>query len=370
MDEGQNQIKGSLPMKGTKGKKVFLLLIGLIIIVTACKAPAAKEAFSFDKIYYYGIQEDVFKIVEGLQSIPADSLSEVQREMKEKYIARFQTKTENYHFNSQDSMIINVLTIFHNYWGDVLMKRKSLKDSEKENGLLLAHYFKSNFSGQEGMPKKELRLEDLPVVLNQLLKQNGYYARIDRTGNLLDLIIWTHQSTEIYKIPISDTIINTPVVFIDSTISLGWEGYATFDNLYPGGWTGTDTLYCIKKDYDIQSEKFKVSYLTHETQHLLDAKLYSYNSAWTAEYRAKLAELSVAEKTVYDLINNFIKGSKNDARLTHPFAEYRIIENLSKEIFKQQSVTDIQKWNEISYMEINQASKILLKRNSLGLKRK
>ncbi|MFZ0454594.1 MAG: hypothetical protein WAM24_12695, partial [Ignavibacteriaceae bacterium] len=151
--------------------------------------------------------------------------------------------------------------------------------------------------------------------------------------------------------------------------TLGWEGYATFDHFYPGGWTGTDTLYCIKKGYDINSENFKVSLLTHETQHLLDKKLYSDFPRWRAEYRAKLAELSVANKTVYDLINGFIKGSENDPRLPHPFAEYKIIENLSKEIFNEKSVTDINKWENISRLKINNASRKLLKQNSIGLYR-
>jgi hypothetical protein len=186
----------------------------------------------------------------------------------------------------------------------------------------------------------------------------------------MDLIIWTKQSIETYNINIGDTIVNVPVVFIDSTITFGWEGYATFDNFYPGGWTSHDTLYCIRKDYDIESEKFRVSYLTHETQHLLDDRLYTGYTRWMAEYRAKLAELSVAEKTVYDLINAFIKGSKNDSRLTHPYAEYRLIEDLSNEVFSEKRVTDIQRWKEISYQEINNASKKILRQNSTGLKKK
>jgi len=169
---------------------------------------------------------------------------------------------------------------------------------------------------------------------------------------------------------LANTTVNVPVVFIDSTITLGWEGFATFDHFYPGGWTGTDTLYCIKNGSDINSEKFKVSLLTHETQHLLDKTLYSDFTRWRAEYRAKLAELSVANNTVYDLVNGFIKGSENDSRLPHPFAEYKIIEDLSKEIFKEKKVTDINKWKEISYLKINNASKKLLKLNSIGLKRK
>ena len=352
--------------------KTIIFSFSIVIINTffGCKHRISNEEFSFDKIYYYGIQEDVSKVVDALNSIPDDSLSADQREIKEKYLSRFQTKAEIFDFKTHDSLIINVLKIFHNYWRDVLMKKESVRESQEENGMRLVNYLKSNFFSDKPLLKKEINIENVIYYLSNILKQNGYFSRIDRTGNILDLIIWTKQSKRNYTINLADTLVNVPVVFIDSTITLGWEGYATFDNFYPGGWTSIDTLYCIKKGYDINSEKFKVSLLTHETQHLLDKKLYQDFTRWRAEYRAKLAELSVANKTVYDLINGFIRGSENDSRLPHPFAEYKIIGNLSKEIFNEKSVTDINKWKEISYLKINNASIKLLKQNSIGLNRK
>ena len=350
--------------------KTLLFLLVITFVFIQCQQRITNEAFSFDKIYYYAIQEDVAKIVNAINSIPDDSLSSDQKEIKEKYISRFQTKTEKFDFKTRDSLINNVLTIFQNYWSDVLMKKKSLRESEKENGLLMVNYFQSNFFKNGQVSENEIKVENITSILSNLLRQNGYYSRIDRTGNILDLIIWTKQSKEIYTVNLADTTVNVPVVFIDSTITLGWEGYATFDHFYPGGWTGGDTLYCIKKDYDINSEKFKVSYLTHETQHLIDFRIYSGISGWPAEYRAKLAELSVAEKTVYDLTNAFLKGHKNDSRLTHPYAEYRVIGDLSKEIFNEKLVTDTLRWKVISYLEINNASRKLLKQNSIHLKKK
>jgi hypothetical protein len=80
--------------------------------------------------------------------------------------------------------------------------------------------------------------------------------------------------------------------------------------------------------------------------------------------------LSVAEKTVYTLIDFFIIDSKNDESLTHPFAEFRVISDLSKEIFNENFVTDPQRWKTISFQEINNVSKKLLKQNSLSLTKK
>jgi len=347
--------------------KILSIFITANILFTECKQNNSGDEFSFDKIYNYGIQEDVSKIVKALNTIPDDSLSVKQKEIKENYIARFQTKTEKFDFKTQDSLIVNVLTIFHDYWIDVLMKNKSLKKSEEINGPILLNFIRSYPCEKDEVTNSK----DIYLSLSNLLRYYGYYSQIGRTGNIMDLFIWTNQSNETYPININDSMVNVHVVFIDSIITLGWEEYATFGHLYPRGWTksGSDSLYCVKKDYDVNSENFKVSFLAHEAQHLTDAKMYSGFTRWTAEYRAKLSELSMAENGVYNLINFFIQDSKNDSRLTHPYAEYRVIIDLSKEIFNENFVIDIQKWKGISYQEINKISKKLLKQNSTGLKR-
>jgi hypothetical protein len=348
--------------------KIYLALAVILFITTDCRQKIPIEKFSFDKIYYYGIQEDVLKIVESLNAIPDDSLSSAQRGIKENYVARFLAESEKFNYPTHDSLVINTLKIFHNYWSDVLMKHHSIGVSEDKYGHLLANLIKSYAVAKDDKTGNSSNSEAIPLQLSELLGHHGYYSRIERTGNIMDIILWSKQSKEIYAVNIDDTLVNVPVVYIDSTLTLGWEGYATFDHFYPGGWTGADTLYCIKKDYNIESEKFRVSYLTHETQHLLDRKFGSEVSGWMAEYRAKLAELSKAEKTVYRLLDSFIKGSKNDSRLTHPYAEFKIIGNLSQEFFREKFVTDSLRWRQISYQDINRVSGILLKQNSAELK--
>ena len=340
-----------------------MLLIVIVIVFVTCKLRYPAEEFSFEKLYSFAIQEDVKKIVESLKLVPEDSLNSDQKEIKKKYFSRFATRTEKFDYKTQDSLLINILSIFHNYWTDVLMKNKSLRKSENIYRPILMSFIKNN-AGEKGEISGS---DDFNFSLTNILLKNGYYSRVDRTGNIMDLIIWSRQSKETYSVYIADTIINASVILVDSVISFGWEGYATFDYYYPGGWTSADSLYCITKDYDLTSEKFRVSYLTHETQHLTDSKTYSGYSRWLAEYRAKLAELSVAEKTVYNLLNFFIQDSKNDSRLTHPYGEYRVISDLSMAIFKENFVTDSKRWETISFQDINNASKKLLKQNSLTL---
>lgn len=352
-------------------EKMLILLIGLGILSSlSCKRTVPDGSFSFDKIYYYAIQEDVKKIVVSINKFPEDSLTDDQKELKSKYNNRFLTHSEKITFNTNDSHLNEILTTFHNYWSEILMKESSVrKADQKYRKILIQQLTSISNSGNHKIEPDKIQF-DFRNAIRSLLKENGYFNRLDRTGNIMDLIIWTKQTEKIYDVNLEDTVLKVPVVHIDSVLSYGWEGFATFDHFYPGGWTSPDTLFCITKDYDLSSEKFIVSYLTHESKHLLDAKIYINYPKWVAEYRAKLAELSVADSTLYNLLNGFIKGQKNDSRLTHPYAEYVVISELSKELLNEDFETDLNIWKKIPQTDINIVSKRLLKENSLKLKLK
>lgn len=349
-------------------RKIPILLTCLgIISGFSCSRKVPDESFSFERIYYYAIQEDVRYIVESINKIPEDSLTDDQKEIKSKYNERFLTHNERITFRTNDSLLNNILTTFHNYWYEILMKESSVRRADQKYRKILNKQLTSiSNSGSRRIDADKIQYDYRNALLS-FLEDNGYFNRFDRTGNIMDLIIWTEQTVKIYDVNLEDTVLKVPVVLIDSALTYGWEGYATFDHFYPGGWTSPDTLYCITKDYDLSSEKFIVSYLTHESQHLLDANIYKGYSGWVAEYRAKLAELSIADSTLYILLNGFIKGHKNDPRLTHPHAEYMVISGLSKELLNEDFEADINIWMKIPKNDINTASRRLLKENSLTL---
>jgi len=85
------------------------------------------------------------------------------------------------------------------------------------------------------------------------------------------------------------------------------------------------------------------------------------------EYRAKLAELCKAKETIYGRIRHFVENAKYDKKHLHQFAEYCLIRDLSKILFNQDFVSDMKKWEAISYEKINEASIELLKRNTKQL---
>jgi hypothetical protein len=345
---------------------IIAAICGIIALSISCQKRSQDEAFSFDRIYYYAIQEDVKKIVDSINSLSEDSLSVDQLDLKRKYNARFLDRSEVFNFNTNDTLIIKILSVFQNYWTEILMKENTVNTTDEKYKIIITNLL---LSTSRDIDQNATRF-DFRNVLNKILKRKGYFTRIDRTGNIMDLIAWSNQTVKIYDVKIQDTVLKVPVVLIDSVLTFGWEGFATFNHFYPGGWATPDTLFCITKDYDLNSEKFVVSYLTHETQHLYDSKTYSGYSNWIAEYRAKLAALAVTDSTTYDLLGGYIKGNKNDRRLPHPYAEYKLIKGLSDKIFKLDFVTDIKEWEKVSSIKINEASKQLLQENSRTLKLK
>jgi hypothetical protein len=68
------------------------------------------------------------------------------------------------------------------------------------------------------------------------------------------------------------------------------------------------------------------------------------------------------EKTIYKEITEFINGANNEYRShSHPYANYILIENLSKLLFNSGFKSDINQWKKISVDKINKAASSLYK---------
>ena len=102
------------------------------------------------------------------------------------------------------------------------------------------------------------------------LKAHGCYAAIGKTGAFYDLLLHQKETEVHYPVTTPEDTLEVKVVFMDSVICNGWEGYATLDTYFPGGWATRDALYCARSTYDLNSEHFAVSYLKHEGKHFAD----------------------------------------------------------------------------------------------------
>ena len=361
-------------------KNTIILIIALILTagIFSCNEQqklnneTKEEQFDFKQAYNLVFQGNMSGALELLDTIPDSKLTIDQKKIKDKYYKRFRYQ------NEKNDWIVPLLEIFHSYWREVLLDYNAIESADVKLKTKLTDFlYERNFINSE-IPRDTVfeRLDNFQngIVkkednyLFEFIKSKGFYGMpLGKTANYYDLLWWAKQTEKIYEIKLPENDVNVKVIFMEDFISNGWIDYATFGQQMAAGWAEKDALYCVKKVYDTSSEKFQVSYLTHEAQHFADYISFPLLESIDLEYRAKLAEMCTAKETVHELLSKFINMSDNDRRNAHPFASFCVIRDLSKEIFNQEFVTDIKEWEKISYQEINKASIKLIKQNTTNL---
>ena len=355
-----------------KNKTKLMIALFLIAVFFSCNGQQKSEnedtKFDFEQIYTYGLQGDMTRVFKLLDSVPDEKLTSEQINLKEKFYIRFRKQDEKYNYKTTDTLAVAVLKLFQSYWRTVVLDNKAIEKENTELKNKFGDLLVANKTVSNEIPRDALN-ENIRGYLTDLLTQKGFYSNaMDKTQNLYELFLWAKQTEKTYDIKLPESDINVKVVFMEDFISKGWFHYVTFGKTYAGGWATKDALYCLKEDYDISSETFKVSYLKHEAQHFADYKSFPLLKQTDLEYRAKLTELSYAKEIIYDLISVFIRRSDKNKELAHQFAQYCLIRNLSKKIFNEAFVSDMDRWRKVSHQEINIAAVELIKLHTLELK--
>lgn len=336
------------------------------VILNAQGNIADSVKYDYRKIYSYCLDADV-KPALLLVDNNSKNISQKDSDFKTKLESRFKYPEDKSNFlESRKSSIDELLKIYHSYW------RKSLLDNSVNNDSAfmneLCGYLRANYT-----PAGKLILNDdsIDLYLNHYIKSLGLHTTgYSKTGRLFDLLVWKTEKDTTYTFTLHNEKTSSRVILMDNFITLGWEEYATLDKYYPGGWATKEALYCVAKGYDLNSEDFMISYLAHESRHFADYKLFPKLVSADLEYRAKLTELSMAHKTLYQIIEFFISNSNYDSDNGHSVANYCAIRDLSKVLFKVDFEKDIQKWKSISQEKINSAAFEVLRTNTKALNSK
>lgn len=168
------------------------------------------------------------------------------------------------------------------------------------------------------------------TLINEF-KKRGFNSIFGTVAPLRSLMVWKKESIKKFKVKLPESIQIVNVIFLEQFIESGWLHYATFGKHYVGGWAKETALYCVKKAYEIKSDKFKIHYLVHEAQHYSDYQLFPKLAASDLEYRAKLAELAVTKKPK-NFVSKLLLQAKNDKKNPHSFAADRILSKLDKKM--------------------------------------
>ncbi len=297
----------------------------------------------------------------------------IYQRWKKKMDARFVTREEVFENTSGNKIINDISNIYRDYWRVEMMKPlpESRTDSTLYNNI--ADYVLSNKLTKLSKDCLRKNIKD-DSVLKEIIEKEGFKVDFKFRNGFQELFIWNKESTKKYEVILPKDTVKTTVVFIESYHVNGYDEFATFGDSQVGGWAIKEsaTLYCNKGTYDLNSETFEVSYLKHESLHFTDLNNYPNLSAADLEYRSKVIELMYCtEETIFDEIGRFINGANKANRdNSHPYANYILIQNMSKLIFNSDFNSDINQWKKVSVDKIKKAASSLYESSENILRKK
>ena len=315
----------------------------------------------------------VFIKMEERKSFSNPIVNFIYQRWKKKMVARFVSKEEVFENTSGNKIINDISNIYRDYWRVEMMKPlpESRTDSTLYNNI--ADYVLSNKLTKLSKDSLRKNIKD-DSVLKEIIEKEGFKVDFKFRNGFQELFIWNKESTKKYEVILPKDTVKTTVVFIESYHINGYDEFATFGDSQVGGWAIKEsaTLYCNKGTYDLNSETFEVSYLKHESLHFTDLNNYPNLSAADLEYRSKVIELIYCtEETIFDEIGRFINGANKANRdNSHPYANYILIQNMSKLIFNSDFNSDINQWKKVSVDKINKAASSLYESSENILRKK
>ena len=364
-----------------KTRNILLIALALVVaLVFYGKHNFDNDRRSFRQIVSLAGVGDVstaFTLMEERKSFSNPIVNFIYHRWKKRMYARFVSKDEMFENTSGNKIVNDISTIYREYWREELMK--PLPDSRTDSTLYnnITDYILSNNLTRLSKDSLRKNIKD-DAVLKEIIEKEGFKVDFKFRNGFQEIFIWNKESTKKYEVILPKDTVKTAVVFIESYHINGYDEFATFGNSQVGGWAIKEsaTLYCNKGTYDLNSEEFEVSYLKHESLHFTDLNNYPNLSSTDLEYRSKVIELMYCtEGTIYDRISEFVSGAnKADRKNSHPYANYMLIQNLSRLIFNSDFNSAINQWKKVSFEKINKAASslyessenILRKDNSLN----
>jgi hypothetical protein len=217
-----------------------------------------------------------------------------------------------------DPFARSVLTAYRFYWHRALLN-PGQRDAAKNElvGKLLALLEQPNLSNEEA----------IATALSERLAKSGLNSSWGKTGLLYELMIWRNEVRAEIDVDLPSGKQRATLVLLDDMPSAGWSRYATCGSIGTGAWATDTALFAVFSVYDgVESEDFKVNFLSHETQHFYDKNRYGDKlQGWQLEYRAKLVELVYAKDTLRDTIDAFTANQSDNIEDPHSYANKRVL---------------------------------------------
>jgi hypothetical protein len=190
--------------------------------------------------------------------------------------------------------------------------------------------------------RKAIRRPDLQdrdavlMAVSEQLTARGIYTTQGKTAALYDLLLYLQEENKPYTVALTDgTSHETTVFLMRSMVSAGWARYFNCGGPGTGGFATDKGLYAIAEIYDLDGEDFLVNFLAHETRHFADYRRYPKLEGPELEYRAKLTELALADKTLVKTLALFDGDQGDDRSNPHSYANKRVLAALRRHLGMQ-----------------------------------
>ena len=341
---------------------IWTLVLLLAIVATSSPANAQHGQMTpvlndYMKMVFAG---DVSVAGSLFSSNPDDRGSQM---LADRFERRFVARSDGLDFGRIESEAVREIgELFQSYWRDALMQLAPLDDLEDRlkrrlDAILVTKGYASSLDDEDSFFEN----------VEAFIREDGYFAQSGRTPPLLDLMIWTKDEVATESVELTDGTFEVAVHYLDDFISYGWSNFSAFGMTSTGGWAKEDGLYCLCRHYDLDSERFKLSFLKHETRHYADFKLYPELQASDLEYRGKLTELAFSEERTYGLLAYFHNAANRVENSPHPLANWYVIEGLSVLLLDGKWPADASDWESIPKEQIRQAARRLLEKHDSKL---
>jgi hypothetical protein len=277
--------------------------------------PAAREAIQ--AAAGHALQGDMGTALGALRSVPADQFAGPAAVLRACILDRFGDSAHDPAPANLPPVTTNALALYRTYWRAALLAPGSRAAQEES--------LRRGLASLLGLPPAT-EMDAIETALGTRLESEGVHPLTGLTPPLRELMLWRSQSEEDRAVNLPEGVHQTHVVLLDDFVSYGWAGYATCDRSITGGWVRPDGIYAVRPGWgDLNDEPYLVSFLAHESQHFADKALYGELPSWELEYRAKLTELALADRTQARLLGAFAYNQSDDAAIPHSYANKRVL---------------------------------------------
>lgn len=293
------------------------------------------EKNTFDQKIFKGllIQGKLLEGIAYLKEYPE------QNALVEKYNDLFREIDPVYGFSSTSEMISNILILFHKYYRKIFWEESDLI---KEEEMLYSSIREIAGISQESMIEND-KLDDL---IAEIVKNEGFEYLGGMTSGYYGPYIWKETKPVQYEVELPEGSRSLTINMMDGFISRSWLDYISFGETGTGGWANEGGIFCVERLYkdDFLKPQFQVSFLKHESQHQADLERYGDIHTKDLEYRAKLVELIYyPDLSLFEGLMREADGENKEN--AHSYASYVIVRDLSRKVFQEEYVGELQLWD-------------------------